>query len=92
MATLLDWMDDSLDCPTRFNRTKSKGHWNKHAKGISWFKPTAKEHINKMREIGVILSNYGHYSTEIKTRRPGYIVFEDDFQIVAEPFNDTTVR
>ena len=27
--------------------------------------------------------------TVVVTRRPGYVVFEDEYQVVAEPFNST---
>ncbi|MDP2123062.1 MAG: hypothetical protein Q8J92_01645 [Parvibaculum sp.] len=42
-----------------------------------------------MREISRILQEYGHFVTMIKSARPGYIVYEDEHQIVAEPFADT---
>jgi hypothetical protein len=36
----------------------------------------------------VILESYGINIRVFKTARPGYIVYEDDFQIVAEPTAD----
>lgn len=87
---LIDWFDDNLPRPSRFNRSKSKGYYHRAAKGISWLKSTAEEHLENMRALIGILEDQGHQVTMIKTLRPGYVVYEDDFQIVAEPFNDTT--
>lgn len=57
--------------------------------GLSWFKPTAEQHIQKAHELAAILSELGFVIEILKTDRPGYIVYEDEFQIVAEPFSDT---
>jgi hypothetical protein len=87
--TILDWFKDHLDRPDRFNASKSKGAWRRNSHGISWFKSHANDHIKKARELSKILNEHGYKIEEIKTARPGYIVYEDDFQIVAEPFSDT---
>ena len=87
---LLKWFGSNLTVPLRFNRTKSKGYSDRNARGISWLKPTANEHIKRMWELKSILDDHGQLATAIKTGRPGYIVYEDRFQIVAEPFNDTS--
>jgi hypothetical protein len=89
LTRLLRWFGDNLTTPTRFNRTKSKGYYRHATKGISWLKPSATEHLSNMRKLVGILERYGRQATMIKTRNPGYVVYEDDHQIVAEPFNDT---
>jgi hypothetical protein len=86
LEELLSWFSINLPIPERFNRTKSKGYYRKKTAGISWLKPTALEHIAKMRALVVILENNGYHVSEVTTDRPGYVVFEDDYQIVAEPF------
>ena len=78
----------NLDEPSRFNSTTSKGAYRRSTNGISWFKDTATEHISKAREISIILEDIGHFVAQKSTNRPGYIIFEDEFQIVAEPFAD----
>jgi hypothetical protein len=83
---LLAWFETNLATPSRFNRTKSKGHYRRKTKGISWLKSTASEHIDKMRTVSTILEENGYRVSQIETRRPGYVVFEDDHQVVAEPF------
>lgn len=42
-----------------------------------------------MREIAAILEAHGVITEMIRTERPGYIVYQDEYQIVAEPFMDT---
>ena len=37
----------------------------------------------------LILEHYGHPVLILSEERVGYVVHEDDFQIIAEPFADT---
>ncbi|NNE18333.1 MAG: hypothetical protein HKN10_07640 [Myxococcales bacterium] len=90
LDTLLSWFASQLNTPDRFNRTSSKGYYRRAPKGISWLKDTAKEHIDKMREVAEILGRHGHRVEMLKESRPGYVVYEDEFQVVAEPFADST--
>jgi hypothetical protein len=83
---LLAWFRANLAVPPRFNRSKSKGYYRKRGTGISWLKPTADEHIAKMFALITILEKNGYHVSQITTDRPGYVVFEDDHQVVAEPF------
>jgi hypothetical protein len=83
---LLSWFSVNLQIPERFNRTKSKGYYRKKTAGVSWLKPTAFEHIAKMRALVAVIEKNGHHVSQVTTDRPGYVVFEDDYQIVAEPF------
>jgi hypothetical protein len=39
-----------------------------------------------MREIAAILERNDVRVSQITTDRPGYVVFEDDHQVIAEPF------
>ncbi|MBT5185289.1 MAG: hypothetical protein HOH19_08005 [Kordiimonadaceae bacterium] len=58
-------------------------------KAISWFKDSAQKHISKMRSYAQILENHEYRVKQIKTDRPGKIIYEDDHQISAIPFKDT---
>ena len=87
-ADLLRWFGDNLKVPARFNRTKSKGHYRRATKGISLFKSSARPHVTKMHRMAAILRNQGYQVTMIKTSNPGYVVYEDDHQVIAEPFSD----
>ncbi|MBZ0262158.1 MAG: hypothetical protein K8F90_16350 [Hyphomicrobiales bacterium] len=85
---LVDWFRKNLKVPNRLNSTSSKGWKRRNPKGISWYKDTAHEHISKMREISTILRDLGVNVSERSTLRPGYIVYEDEHQVVAEPFSE----
>ena len=41
-----------------------------------------------MHEMRCVLEENGVIVRVIKTQRPGYIVYEDEYQVVAEPFAD----
>jgi hypothetical protein len=77
---LLSWFGDDLATPQRL------GYYRRRTGGVSWLKPTAVEHITKMRALIAILEENGYRVSQITTNRPGYVVFEDDHQVVAEPF------
>jgi hypothetical protein len=84
LLELLQWFDQNLNMPTRLNR--SRRH-NRRSKAISWFKPTAAEHIRKARELSRIVSEHHVWVQQVTTVSPGYVVFEDAHQVVAEPFS-----
>jgi hypothetical protein len=60
--------------------------YRKPNKAISWFRHSADEHLNHVRELVAILQNHGIIVQLLKTDRVGYVVYEDEYQIVAEPF------
>lgn len=84
-----EWFNENLEKPTRFTAAKPP-FYRKQSKAISWFKDNAREHIARVRELVVILQHHGVSVQMLKTDRVGYVVYEDAYQIVAEPFaNDT---
>ena len=90
--TLLDslaWFDEHLPTPDRFNRSKSKGYYRRDTRGIAWFRESATECLARMHELKRVLEANGHPVSIIREGRVGYIVYEDNFQVVAEPFSDT---
>ena len=87
LQNIRDWFNDHLDRPTNFSRTKLYSVSTKK-RGISWFKDTANDHISKAQEMAKILGRHGIPVVMLKTERVGYVVYEDRFQIVAEPFAD----
>ena len=86
LEDLQRWLDKRLDVPSRFSRSTRSGA---HKNAISWFKDTAHEYIEKMRELVELLENHGLRTKMLQTDRPGYIVYEDEHQIAAVPFKDT---
>ena|SRR5688500_4917695 len=89
LAENLAWFDKNLDTPPRFNRSASKGFYRRHTRGIAWFKDSATEHLERMHQIRAILERYGHAVTMLMESRVGYVIHDDEFQVVAEPFSDT---
>ena len=53
---------------------------------LSWFKDSSKEHINRIHELIEILERYDIVVERITSKNPGYIVYDDEFQISAIPF------
>jgi hypothetical protein len=92
LSRLLGWFDDHLAVPSRFNRSSSKGFYRRKSQGIAWFKSSATEHLAHMQKLAVILESCGWKVARIEEDRIGYRVFEDEYQVIAEPFRDTRRR
>jgi hypothetical protein len=86
--SIVQWFREHSEEPTRFTASKPP-FYRKKNKAISWFKDTAHEHLCRARELVVILEHHGISVRMSKANRVGYVVYEDEFQIVAEPFADT---
>jgi hypothetical protein len=80
------WFNERLNKPSSFSRSSRPGAKNV---ALSWFKDTAKDHIEKMHEVVSILDAHDIPVEVIRSNRPGYIVYEDEFQVAAEPFQET---
>ena len=87
LQELLDWFNTNLEKPIRFTASKPP-YYRKRNRAISWFKDTATEHIANLREIISLLDHHDVHTEMIQTDRPGYVVYQDAHQIVAEPFSD----
>jgi hypothetical protein len=88
LKEISDWFNVNLEKPKRFTSAKPP-YYRKRQNGISWFKDSAGEHIGKMREMVALLKHHDVAVRMIKTTRPGYVVYEDEFQVVAVPFADS---
>jgi len=78
------WFSENLERPTSFGRDRLR-------LGICWFKTGANEHISRIWEMVKILERNGIYVKKIRTDRPGYVIYEDEWQLVAEPFRKGTM-
>jgi hypothetical protein len=58
-------------------------------RAICWFKPDAGEHLARAWEMIGILERNNVFIRMIKARKVGYIYYEDEAQVFAEPFADT---
>ena len=81
---LRSWFSENLEKPTSFGRDKLR-------LGICWFKTGATEHISRIWEMVQILERNGIYIKKIRTDKPGYVIYEDEWQLVAEPFRKGTM-
>jgi len=88
LKSLDRWFNKNLPVPTALSKS-GKPHATPIA--LSWFKDSASGYISKMRDIAGILEEHGISVTMLYTQKPGYIVYEDDFQVAAQPFPDTPI-
>lgn len=92
LKSLIKWFDSHVPIPERFNRSSSRGYYRRETKGISWFRDAAKESLANMHRLKSIAESNGLTVHVLNEERVGYVVYEDDFQVIAEPFADTKVR
>lgn len=85
LAELTKWFRDHLPPPTRVARSRRP---NGHHAAASWFKASAHLHIGQARELAALLEANDIPTAMLTTDRPGYIVYEDDYQVLAEPFRN----
>ena len=86
----LEWFEENLKVPGRFNRSRSKGYYRRTTRGIAWFRDSAAECIARMHRIRTVLEKYGIQVNVVYETRLGFVVYEDEFQVVAEPFSETS--
>ena len=82
IGELYGWFRANLSVPGQFQRDGWKGRGQP---GLSWFKPAAHEHIQRMYRLKAALESCGVNVDVLTSRDPGEIVWQDKHQIVAEP-------
>lgn len=83
------WFNEHLKRPARLAWSRRP---NAPRRALSWFKASATAHVTRMRELVALLEHKDVAVREVRSERPGYIVFEDAFQVAAIPFADTPGR
>lgn len=86
LKRIVAWFGSNLRVPTRLSLANRP---RRQAQAICWFKDSANEHIGNIREYGLVLEQYGLLVDELRTKRPGYITYQDRYQAAACPFADT---
>jgi hypothetical protein len=81
---LREWFSENLEKPSFFGRDKLR-------LGICWFKTGSNEHISRIWKMVRVLERNGVYVKKIRTDEPGYVIYEDEWQLVAEPFRKDTM-
>jgi hypothetical protein len=84
LRSLMDWFSEYLKGPSEY---RLRAVWRVE-RAICWFKPTAHEHLSHAWETAAILERNDVFVRTIKVQRTGYILYEDEAQIFAEPFAD----
>jgi hypothetical protein len=85
--TVERWFNANLKRPTRFAWSSRP---NAPERAITWLKMSAKEHVSMMRQLVALLEHKDVKVEELRTDKPGYVVYEDDFQVAAIPFGGET--
>lgn len=83
LGELESWFNKHLRVPSRFTWSSRP---NAPARAITWLKLSAVEHVSRMRELVAFLEHKEVMVEELRTEKPGYIVYEDEHQVVAMPF------
>ena len=84
LLDLLGWFNVNLESPFEFRLRKS---WRSD-RAVCWFKSSAHEYLAKARDMVALLENNGVYIRTIKSERAGYLLYEDEAQVLAQPFAD----
>ena len=82
LRELLDWFNVHLRGPFHY---RLKAGW-RAKRAICWFKPIAQEHLSRAWEMASVLERNDVFIRTIKVQRTGYILYEDEVQVLAEPF------
>jgi hypothetical protein len=85
---LLWWFTVNLSCPFHY---RLRQPWRSD-RAICWFKPSAREHLAKAFEMVSLLEENDLLVKVIKAERIGYRLYEDEAQVLAQPFFDIRVR
>jgi hypothetical protein len=81
------WFNKNLKTPDRLAWSSRP---NAPKRAISWLKLSAAEHVRRMRELATLLEHKDIAVDEIRTEKPGYILYEDEHQVAAMPFSGET--
>ena len=61
-------------------------------RAICWFKPNAKQAIDRTRGLVALLDTHGLAVKMLATDRPGIVIYEDKLQVAAKPFRKQRLR
>ena len=81
----MQWLEANLPIPSRFARKRNVSHKKTH--GISWLRASAIDAVRYMHAVADIARRHDYPVEVVQTERAGYIVYEDEWQVVAEPFH-----
>jgi hypothetical protein len=88
LAELMGWFNCHLEAPFDY---RLRSPWRAR-RSICWFRSSAHEHLARAREVVQLLEGHDIFMRTVKSRRTGYVLYEDEFQVLAEPFADMRDR
>jgi hypothetical protein len=88
VADLMAWFNVNLRGPFEY---RLKSRWRAR-RSICWFRCTAYEHLARARELATILEGRDVFIRSIRCQKTGYILYEDEVQVLAQPFADMRLR
>jgi hypothetical protein len=83
--TIRRWFNAHLPVPTPFHIS----NYRRPYRAICWFRDSADEHLKWAWWMAVFLENHHVPVRLLKTDRVGYVVYQDEFQVAAEPYAET---
>ncbi len=87
LTELKDWFDVHMQSP--FDHLPRE---RRYEQAICWFKPTAREHLERAWDLVAILERNDVLIWTIKAPRTGYVHYEDEVQVFARPYDDVRLR
>ena len=76
-----DWFNAHLKSPFDYLPQHPR-----YDQSICWFKATAREHLARAWELVTILERNGVFIWTVKSESPGYVHYEDEVQVFAQPY------
>jgi hypothetical protein len=85
---VMEWFGRNMYNPSRLAWSTRP---NAPERAISWFRASATAHIAQVRSLVSLLEHKDIAVEMLTTERPGYVVYEDEHQVVAMPFDNDTL-
>ena len=83
LLELRDWFNKHMYSPFDYLPRRKR-----YDRAVCWFKSTAQEHLARAWELVGILERNDVLIWTIKSPRTGYVYYEDDVQVLAQPYPD----
>lgn len=74
----LEWLKEHLHSPDELDEPEN-------FRAICWFRPKAKEPIDRIWSMKPYIEAYGFFIDVVTTDDPGTIIYIDNWQVVAKP-------
>ena len=87
LADLLVWFNTHLRSPFEYRLRQG---W-RGPRAVCWFRSSAHEHLAKAREMAALLEDHDVYIRTIRSEKTGYRLYEDEVQVLAQPFADMRI-